>query len=99
MASIDSTWKGLRLAGSHPPKATENRRELMAVTVIGYTHSGGYALCPKHAEYGNMRDEGNETGYVFPIFATDETDSDISCDVDLNVILAKNTCDEEADDD
>jgi hypothetical protein len=61
----------------------------MAVTIVGFTHSGGYALCPEHAEYGNMVDEGNETGSVFPIFATDETDSDISCDVDLNVILAQ----------
>jgi len=64
----------------------------MPVTIVGYTHSGGYALCPEHADDGNMVDEGNETGYVYPIFATDETDSDIYCDVDLEVILAKNTC-------
>jgi hypothetical protein len=66
----------------------------MGIEIVGYTSSGGYALCPEHADYGQRADENNETGFVFPIFVTDETGSDITCDVDHTVLLAKNILDE-----
>ncbi len=67
--------------------------------IIGYTHSGGYALCPEHGEYGGMRDSGNETGYVYPIFDYDGSgDSETVCDVCLEVIQkGYDTCDEDED--
>jgi len=53
--------------------------------VIGYTMSDGYALCCKHAKYGQLRDTGNETGFCYPIFDTDES-FDCCCDICLEVI-------------
>ncbi|MBV9691870.1 MAG: hypothetical protein JO202_19395 [Ktedonobacteraceae bacterium] len=48
--------------------------------ILGYSQSGGDTLCPEHAQYGDLPDEGNETGYVSPIFSTDELSSDLTCD-------------------
>jgi hypothetical protein len=58
--------------------------------IVGYTHSDGYCLCPEHAKYGRMKDTGNETGKVYPIFACDETDNDLTCDVCNETILEAN---------
>lgn len=49
--------------------------------VTGYIHSNGYHLCPTHAQYGQMQDRGNESGFVVPIFAGAEVDSQPICDV------------------
>lgn len=51
--------------------------------IVGYTHSDGYCLCLTHGtdEQGNeLPDPGNESGKVQPIFAGDETDTDLICD-------------------
>jgi hypothetical protein len=55
-------------------------------TVVGYTHSDGYMLCVDHArdnrtKTGLKKDTGNETGYVYPIFASSEWDYYPSCDI------------------
>ena len=57
--------------------------------VVGYTHSDGYALCEKHAEYGDMPDPGNESGKVQAIFEGDETDSDILCDMCYTIAFSQ----------
>lgn len=49
--------------------------------VTGYTHSDGYALCCKHADYGNMDDDNNIGGKVQAIFLGDEWDYTPTCDV------------------
>jgi len=57
------------------------------MTIVGYTHSGGYALCPRHASEGALEDENNETGYVYPVFATDEGAEELVCDVCLERLV------------
>lgn len=48
-------------------------------SIIGYTCSQGYCLCEKHAKYGEVRDNGNETSKVSPIFEDSEWDSNVIC--------------------
>jgi len=51
--------------------------------IVGYTHSDGYCLCTLHGtdDRGNeLPDAGNESGKVQPIFACEETDTDLICD-------------------
>jgi len=67
--------------------------------VVGYTHSDGYVLCPKHADYGDMIDTGNESGKVYPIFAGDEWDYAPTCDVtdcdfEIDVVIIGESDDE-----
>ncbi len=62
-----------------------------STNIVGYTHSDGYCLCVEHGTdtQGNeLPDPGNETGKVFPIFAGDETDTDLICDVCLSKAIA-----------
>jgi hypothetical protein len=59
---------------------------------LGYTYSGGYALCTRHAT--DTRDEGNESGQAFPIFSDSEMHVDLVCDVEgCGIILARNCID------
>ena len=70
-------------------------------SIVGYTHSDGYCLCVKHATRvkwdpkeehyvrEEIKDSGNESGHVFPIFDTEETDRDIICDPCHSEMFAK----------
>ena len=51
----------------------------MSYDIVGYTHSSGYCLCTD-CEDGTTVDEGNESGFVFPIFEDAEFDSYPTCD-------------------
>jgi hypothetical protein len=56
-------------------------------SIIGYTSSQGYCLCEEHADYGEVVDDGNETGKVFPIFEDSEWEINVVCQVCFEEIM------------
>jgi hypothetical protein len=58
--------------------------------IIGYTHSDGYALCSFHG-HDEMKDTGNESGHVQPVFDFMEDGYDLTCDVCHEPLMERDT--------
>jgi len=58
--------------------------------LLGYSYSGGYALCVDHAT--DTTDEDNETGQAGGIFSWDEAHSDVVCDVPGCGVIQEHNC-------